>query len=153
MNRQMDGCTHRFPQYSTSYHIPRGRCANRESMSWNPWRFQIFSVELVYRFPSFSLVTWLWQGMVVCFILTSSWLLSSSKRLRATLNTLDSHNDVFSSSMRQWKKPILSVALQKLWLSNLRNGFDHVQAHFHTAVSVIWPRLRQSRDAIVTIAQ
>lgn len=36
---------------------------------------------------------------------------------------------------------------------HLRDGFNHVNSHLHTAVSMISTGLRQSRDTIVTIPQ
>ena len=36
---------------------------------------------------------------------------------------------------------------------NLRNGIDHVESHFHAAVSVIRTRFRQSGHAIVAVSQ
>lgn len=35
----------------------------------------------------------------------------------------------------------------------LPDGFDHAEAHFHTAVSVVLPGLRKSRNTVVAVPQ
>lgn len=36
---------------------------------------------------------------------------------------------------------------------HLLNGLAHVQAHFHTVLSMVWKRLRQAGHTVVTVAK